>query len=129
MVVVDVSLKVERVAWIERLGEDLLDQGQKVAEAADRRRGLSAGGSAGDGEEESLLYRLESDAPLEEAAGSLSVIAQDAAEGAWEPTIAVEEMGDVALLAVHYATSGRAAWTWSAETDRARARAAAKREW
>jgi hypothetical protein len=50
-------------------------------------------------------------------------------ECAGELPVAVQEMGCVTVLGVHYATSGRAAWTWSAETDLARARAAAKRAW
>ena len=126
----EARLKIPEVVWIKWRGEDLLDDGEKVAQGADGGHGLGrAKGPARDREEEGLLYNPEIDVSIMKRARHFAVVAKDVAECAGELPVAVKEMGDVTVLGVHYATSGRAAWTWSAETDLARARAAAKRAW
>jgi hypothetical protein len=127
---VEARLKVPEVVWIGGRGEDLLDDGEKVAQGTDGWHGLvRAEGPARDGEEESLFDNFKIDVSIMKRARRLAVIAKDVAECAGELPVAVKEVGDVTVPGVHYATSGRAACTWSAETDLARARAAAKRAW
>jgi hypothetical protein len=52
-------------------------------------------------------------------------LAEDTAQGSRQRDVPVEHVGDVARLCGPHATSGSAAWTCSAETVLARARAAA----
>jgi hypothetical protein len=96
-------LKIPEVAWIMgRGGEDLLDDGEKVAQGADGGRGLGrAGGPARDGEKEGLLYNPEIDVSIMKCARRPAVIAKDVAECAGELPVAVKEAGDVTVLGVH----------------------------
>jgi hypothetical protein len=123
-------LSIPEVLWIHRGGDELVDDGEKVAQGADGWQRLGrAAGPACDSEEESLFDDCEIDLSIMKCACSPAVIAKDVAECAGELPVAVKEEGEVAVSGFHYATSGRAAWTWSSETDLERARAAAKRAW
>ena len=77
-------LEAAEVAWIGGRGEELLDDGEKVAQGANGWQGLfRPQGPARDSQVKGLLDKLEGDVSIVELACSHVVVAKDAPEGAW----------------------------------------------